>query len=355
MAKAVLPQIAESALAKLKAHKEAATDAAVKKVCDAEIASTEAKLKKYAEPEASFEAASKPLAALLDELDKALEAAKKDAKDAAAPVFITGASFSLADCAVAPLLARVQWAQDGRDAVAARPAVAAYYEAARARKAFGEADVWTGIKPLYGAVVLGSYAVDSCLALADIAGREWNDKVAPPLGTAWHAVADPVAAGAKSAGEWSNEHVIRPVADSSAVKAAQLAFDTQVMPRLREVATSTGDFLNEKVVTPCKEGSAKAGAALSEAAEKAKEAAMKAAEATKHAAEQAAEATKHAAEQAAEATKHAAEKAVEASKHAAEQAAEATKRAAEQAKSAADGMTNGKKDDEKKEEAPATA
>lgn len=268
MAKVVLPQIAESHLAKLKAHKEAHKEnKLVSDATDAEIAVTEDKLAKYKEPEPAFESAKKALDTLLDEVDKALE--KHGESKPEAPKFLCGDKFTLVDCVVVPLLARVQWAGPGREAVHARPRVEAYYHAASARKAFSEADVWTGIKPLSAAVVLSGVAIDSVVALADLAGKEWNEHVAPPLGAAWQKVSD----SAKSAGDAINEHVIKPVSETPAVKAAQLAYDTQVLPRLRDAAKSTGDFLNDKVLTPVKDGADKAGHAFSEAAEKAKEAA----------------------------------------------------------------------------------
>jgi len=299
VAKVVLPQIAESHLAKLKAHKEAHKEnKLVSDATDAEIAVTEDKLAKYKEPEPAFESAKKALDTLLDEVDKALE--KHGESKPEAPKFLCGDKFTLVDCVVVPLLARVQWAGPGREAVHARPRVEAYYHAASARKGFSEADVWTGIKPLSAAVVLSGVAIDSVVALADLAGKEWNEHVAPPLGAAWQKVSD----GAKSAGDAINEHVIKPVSETPAVKAAQLAYDTQVLPRLRDAAKSTGDFLNDKVLTPVKDGADKAGHAFSEAAEKAKEAAKEAYEATKHAAEEAAHKAAEAAHDAAERAKH---------------------------------------------------
>ena len=326
MAKVVLPQVAEGNLSRLTALAASTPHDAVKAAAAIKVTAATEKLAKFAAPAEMFDKANANFTIVLDALDKALDRPDVEGK----AKYIAGDTPTLADVAVACLLARAHWAAETRDAAMARPRVAAYWAHVSKRPAFEKADVWTSLAPVAALALVGEAAVDGVRALYIIAAREWSDKVAPPLGHAWHAVADPVAAAAATAGGAINDHLVRPVTDSPQFKAATLA--------VKAGAHATGEFLNEKVVTPCKEGSEKAGAAFAQAAE-----------ATKHAAERAAEATKHAAEQAAEATKHAAERAHEHAKHAAEQAAEHAKNATEKMKEVASPKA-GDADDKKKED-----
>ncbi len=348
----MLPQLAEGTAAKLAALKESTDSDTVKRVCDEKLAANAEKLAKYADPAAAYAKAAACFNTLLDELDKALDGPElAEGK----PRFIAGEAFSLADIVVGALLARAHWATEPREALLGRPRCAAYWAAVSSRPEFEKADVWTTLKPVTAMLMIGEAAVDSARVLFGIA----HAKVAPGATSAWHAVADPVAGAARTAGSAVNEHVLRPVADSAPYKAASLVVTVQVMPKLREAANTTGDFLSEKVITPVKAGSERAGQMFNDAAEATKSAAGQAAEATRAAAERAAEATKHAAEraaeatkQAAEATKQAAEKAAEATKHAAEKAAEHAKHAADKISTSSPkaGEEKHKKEEQKKEE-----
>jgi glutathione S-transferase len=311
VAKVVLPQVAEGTLARLNSLAASTESDTVKAAVAIKVTAASDKLAKMADPVSMFDKANAQFTTLLDALDKALDRPAPEGEGKAAHV--SGDEFTLADVYVSCLLARAHWAAEPRDALLARPRVASYWAHVSKRKAFDKADVWTGLKPGAALALLGEAAVDSVRAVYDIAAREWSDKVAPPLGHAWHAVADPVANAACVAGGAINDHVVRPVTDSVPFKAASLA--------VKAGAHATGEWVNDKVVTPCKEGGNATAGFFSHAAESTMHAAEAAAEATKHAAQAAADATKHAAEAAAEATKHAAERVKEAAspKHASEE------------------------------------
>jgi len=352
-AKVVLPQLAEGTLARLKALAEnPETSEETKKIIPAKEALAKAKLTKYETPAESYEVVAAAFKELLDAAEAALGApVEGDDK----PRFLAGGDApSLADLALVSVLARAHWAAEPRQAFLSRPALAAFYAHMTARPAFERADVWSGLKPVAGALLLGEAAIDASVLLWSQAAKEWNTNLAPPLGVAWHTVADPVAGAARATGEATNKYVVHPITDSAPFKATALAYEVSVAPKLRDAAHATGEFLQERVFTPTKNASARAGAMLSaaasataEAASKAaaatasatKEAAAKAGEAAKsaaaytaEAASKAATATKEAAEHAATATKAAAESAAAATKAAAEHAATATKAAADSAK-----------------------
>ena len=330
----VLPQIADGTLTKLKAVAEDEKKAGeTRKAASAKAATWAAKVAVCADPAPAYDKAYANFTTLLDALDKALD--RPAGGEGAPAALISGTDFSVADCAVACMLARAQWAAEPREAAAARPRVAAYWAAVSGRDKFARADVWTSLRPGAALALLGEAAVDGIVATYDTAAGAWGDHVAPPLGKAWHAVSDPI-----------NDHVVKPVAASPQFQAASLA--------IKVGADRTGAFLNEKVLTPCKAGGEQAGAWLGERAEETKVAAGRAAEATKHAAERAAEATKHAAEAAAEATKHAAEAAAEHAKA----AHEAAKSAADKVKEAASPKApaeEDKKEEKKAAESPKAA
>ena len=330
VAKVVLPQIADGTLTKLKAVAEDdKKPGESRKAASSKVAVWEAKKAVCADPAPAYDKAYANFTTLLDALDKALD--RPAGGEGAPAALISGTDFSVADCAVACMLARAQWAAEPREAAAARPRVAAYWAAVSGREKFGRADVWTSLRPVAALALLGEAAVDGIVATYDTAAGAWGDHVAPPLGKAWHAVSDPI-----------NDHVVKPVAASPQFQAASLA--------IKVGADRTGAFLNEKVLTPCKAGSEQAGAWLGERAEETKVAAGRAMEATKHAADAAAEATKHAAERAAEATKHAAEAAAEHAKHAAEAAKHAADKVKEAASPKAPAEGEADKKEEKKEE-----
>jgi hypothetical protein len=302
VAKVVLPQVAEGTLARLHSLASKTESDTVKAAVALKVTAASDKLAKMADPAAMFDKANVQFTTLLDALDKALDRPAPEGEGKAAHV--SGDEFTLADVYVSCLLARAHWAAEPRDALLARPRVASYWAHVSKRPAFERADVWTGLKPGAALALLGEAALDSVRAVYDITAREWSDKVAPPLGHAWHTVADPVANAACVAGGAINDHVVRPVTDSYQFKAATLA--------VKAGADATGAWMNEKVVTPCKEGGQATAGFFSQAAESTMHAAEAAAEATKNAAQAAADATKHAAEKAAEATKHAAERVKEA-------------------------------------------
>ncbi len=335
----MLPQVAEGSVARLTSLLESSEDGAVKAAASAKLAAAKEKLAKLGAPAEAFDKAHASFTVLLDALDKALDRPAVEGK----PAFIAGEEASLADVATSCLLARAHWAAEPREALLARPRVAAYWAHASARPAFERADVWTGLKPGAALALLGEAAVDSVRAVYALTAREWNANVAPPLGHAWHAVADPVAGAAVAAGDAINTHVVRPVTETPAFMATSLA--------VKMGAHATGDFLKEKVLTPVKAGGEHAGTWFAEAAEATKHAAERAAEATMAAAGEAAEATKHAAQQAADATKQAAERVKEATSPKAETPEEKEKREEAEKKKAEEDAAKKKADEEAKKKA----
>ena len=280
MAKVVLPQIAEGKLARLKALGENAdTPEETKKLIPAKEALAKANLAKYETAAESYEKVAAAFKELLDAAEAALGApVEGDDK----PRFLAGGdSPSLADLSLVSVLARAHWAAEPRQAFLSRPALAAFYAHMTARPAFERADVWSGLKPVAGALLVGEACVDASVLLWSLAAKEWNSTVGPPLGVAWHTVADPVAAGARATGEATHKYVISPVTDSAPFKATALAYEVSVLPKLREAATATGDFLNERVLTPTKAVGARVGQAMASAADATKEASAKALDYTK--------------------------------------------------------------------------
>jgi len=271
-----------------------------------------------------FDKAAAAFTVLLEAAEKALAAQPPPAEGAEAkPAFLCGGEApTLADLAFASLLARANWAAEPRALFSARPPVVAFWAHMHARPAFEAADVWTGLKPVAGLMMVGEAALDASLFLWSSAEREWSATVAPGASKAWHTVADPVGDAARATGSAINTHIISPITDSPQWKGMTLVVNTTVVPKFKAAAHSTGDFLDHHVVSPCKT-----------AASATAEAAKHAAEATAEAAQRAAAATAEVAKHAAEATADAAHRAAEATKHAAEQAAEATKNVAERAKS----------------------
>jgi glutathione S-transferase len=314
LAKAVLPSLAEGTLAKLKAlQADADTPEATKKLLNSKIEAVNAKLAKYSEPAVHFDKAKTAFIVLLDSAEKALgPCAPVPEGEAPKPCYLAGGDApSLADLVLVSLLARANWYAEPKELFTSRPPLAAFWAHMAARPAFEAADVWSGLKPIAGLMMLGEAAADAASFCWAAAAHEWKESVAPGAGKAWHSVADPVAGAARATGDAIDKHVISPITESTQWKAGMLVINTQVMPKIRDATHSAGDFINERVVTPVKAGGEYASAKLSEAA-------CATAAAAKHAAEATAEAAKHAAEATAEAAKH---------------AAEATKAAAERAKS----------------------
>jgi hypothetical protein len=228
----VLKNLAEGTLAKLTALGSSTSDAAVKAALPAKLEAATQKLAKYAAPGDAYDKAVLRFHALLDEVDRTLAGATDEE-----PRFLLGAKPSLADVAVTALLARANWVSAPRELFLSRPAVARYWSFVSSRPQFAAADVWPTLKLTAGVLMIGDSAIDATSLL-------------------WHTVADPVAGAARvcggainvhviqPAGGAINEHVIQPVATSPQFKAAHLAFDTTVMPKVREAASSTSAFVN---------------------------------------------------------------------------------------------------------------
>jgi glutathione S-transferase len=104
-----------------------------------------------AQNSAAVDVQARRMMAVLDELDR----------DLATRPFVAGASYSLADVVATVAVARISMI--GKQPLAGRPALAAWFERMRARPSFANADVWERFKPsrLAGMLArkLGPYAL----------------------------------------------------------------------------------------------------------------------------------------------------------------------------------------------------